>query len=137
MLFVLNSLVYCSFVLMALIAFGWTFERQMGLNHGKLTVSFIAPVCLPINTLSKLKVHKTLRRRAGRLLNVLCKFNYVLCLKNKTLQNEESLTQKTVTFCFFNETWKNKGVGTFIQCMQSDFFRPGTHYMTMGDKHFT
>ena len=44
MSFVLNSLVYCYFVLIALIAFGWTFEKEMGLNHGKLTVSFIAPV---------------------------------------------------------------------------------------------
>ena len=96
MSFVFNSLVYCYFVLIALIAFRWIFEKEMGLNHGKLNVSFIAPVWFPLNTWSKLKVHKTFRRCAGRLLNVLCNFNFLLCLKNKTSQNEESQTHKTV-----------------------------------------
>ena len=31
--------------------------------------------CSPVNTGRKLNVHKTFRRRPGRLLNVLCAFN--------------------------------------------------------------
>ena len=33
----------------------------------------------PLGAGSKLNVHKTFRRRPGRLLNVLCTLNYVLC----------------------------------------------------------
>ena len=35
---------------------------------------------LPVDRGRKLNVHKTFRRRPGRLLNVLCTFNFVLCL---------------------------------------------------------
>ena len=35
---------------------------------------------IPVDTGRKLNVHKTFRRHPGRLLNVLCTFNYVLSL---------------------------------------------------------
>ena len=37
--------------------------------------------CFPVDTGRKLNLHKTFRRRPGRLLNVLCTFNlHILCL---------------------------------------------------------
>ena len=44
----------------------------------------------PVDTGRKLNVHKTFRRRPGRLLNVLCTFN----LRSVSTGDQESLTIK-------------------------------------------
>ena len=52
----------------------------------------------PVDTGRKLNVHKTFRRRPGRLLNVLCMFNL------RPVSTGESIT--LVSFCRFCEVSK-------------------------------
>ena len=46
-----------------------------GFEASKFVPFCLGKCLLPIDTARKLNVHKTFRRRTGRLLNILCTFN--------------------------------------------------------------
>ena len=56
---------------------GRQFEETLNFTHkiGATDGKHIRIECPPVDTGRKLNLHKTFRRRPGRLLNVLCRFN--------------------------------------------------------------
>ena len=50
------------------------------ISKWEVTNNELISMPFPVDTARKLNVHKTFRRRPGRLLNVLCTFNLRLCL---------------------------------------------------------
>ena len=52
----------------------------------------------PVDTGRKLNVHKTFRRRPGRLLNVLCTFNYVLYLQGRPATSLKTIPTQVFSF---------------------------------------
>ena len=75
----------------------------------------------PLDRGRKLNVHKTCRRRPGRLLNVLCTFNLhpvsrgslkIWIFIRKELQNKSSIISKFWCFCI----WNRQHVSAVISC---------------------
>ena len=54
----------------------------------------------PVDTTRKLNVHETLRRRPGRLLNVLCTFNLGPVSTGKALQDTINIKQLLIVIPF-------------------------------------
>ena len=49
--------------------------RNLVINKLEIKCHLLSKNTSPVDTVRKLNVHKTFRRRTGRLLNVLCTFN--------------------------------------------------------------
>ena len=78
----------------------------------------------PVDIGRKLNVHKTFRRRPGRLLNVLCTFNLRLCLRGKLFEAELIINSAPLIYVYPN---------TIKTCLTSNYLLFGRQLLLSSD----